>query len=358
MNIQNNYVVIMAGGAGTRFWPYSRNDHPKQFLDVLGTGRTLLQMTFERFLPICPKENVFVVTNEQYKELVSSQLPELADDQILTEPVRRNTAPCIAYACHKIAKRDKEAVVIVSPSDHAIFKEREFEGVVSESIASAQQDDRLITIGIKPSRPETGYGYIQFLESDDHVKKVKTFTEKPKREMAETFLKSGDFVWNAGIFIWSVNAINSALGEFLPEMNELFLEINDDLYTDNEGNAIKKVYSQCKNISIDYGVMEKAKNVFVVLGDFGWSDLGSWNSLHDILEKDENDNVIDANALIYDSKDLFVKASKDKLVVVEGLEGYLVTEHEDVILVCQKDNEKKFREFVSDVKTKKNQKYL
>lgn len=356
---KNIYVVIMAGGIGSRFWPYSRNDNPKQFLDVLGIGMSLLQMTYHRFLDICPPENIYIVTNQTYYHLVSKQLPELVDDQILLEPVRRNTAPCVAYACYKIAKKDPQATVIIAPSDHAIFKEKEFKDTLKGALSSAAGNDKLITLGIKPNRPETGYGYIQYHQDTlNSLKKVKTFTEKPQLDLARKFLESGDFVWNAGIFIWDVAAIIKAFSIHLPEVAEIFEEGKKHFYTAGENKFIKKAYSQCKNISIDYGVMEKADNVYVVLGDFGWSDLGSWNSLHEIKDKDESYNVVDANALVYDSKNCIVKGPKDKLIVLQGLEGYLVAVCDNVLLICKKDEEVKFREFSSDVKSKKGNEYL
>ncbi|MGK7396056.1 MAG: mannose-1-phosphate guanylyltransferase [Candidatus Cyclobacteriaceae bacterium M3_2C_046] len=353
-----NYVVIMAGGIGSRFWPYSRNNHPKQFLDVLGTGKSLLQMTYDRFLNIAPKENIFVVSNSIYETLIREQLPELSKDQILLEPNRRNTAPCIAYASYKIAKKDNDACIVVTPSDHAIFNDAAFEKAMKLGIDQAKKAGDLITIGIQPNRPETGYGYIQFIDNDSEVKKVKTFTEKPQLDLARKFLESGDFVWNAGIFLFKADTIIKAFEDHLPEMAETFDQISEQYYTDQENDAIREAYSQCKNISIDYGVMEKASNVYVVLGNFGWSDLGSWNSLHEIKKKDENNNVVDANALIYESKNCLVKGSPGKLIVVQGLDGYLVTDCDDVVLICQKDKESKFRQFVSDVRSIKGQDFI
>ncbi len=355
----NTFVVIMAGGIGSRFWPYSRNDNPKQFLDVLGIGMSLLQMTYHRFLKICPAENIYIVTNETYEGLVSKQLPSLTKDQILLEPVRRNTAPCIAYACHKIAVKNPKATVIIAPSDHAIFKEQEFNDALKEAVYAASGNDILVTLGIEPNRPETGYGYIQYHQDTlDPLKKVKTFTEKPQLDLAKKFLESGDFVWNAGIFIWDVASIVNAFTHHLPEMAEIFEEGKSHFYSDTEDDFIKRAYSQCKNISIDYGIMEKANNVFVIMGDFGWSDLGSWNSLHEIKEKDDSHNVVDANALVYDSKNCIIKGPKDKLIVLQGLEGYLVAECDNVLLICKKDEEVKFRQFSSDVKSKKGSEYL
>ncbi|MCE2733552.1 MAG: mannose-1-phosphate guanylyltransferase [Cyclobacteriaceae bacterium] len=348
---KNIYVVLMAGGVGVRFWPYSRNSRPKQFLDVMGTGRTLLQSTYDRFLPICKKENILVVTNEEHAALVQEQLPDLQSHQILAEPMRKNTAPCIAYASYKIKKENPDAIIVVSPADHLVLKEAEFREVIIKAANSAEKNDKLITLGIQPTRPETGYGYIQFIESKGFVKKVKTFTEKPALAIAKQFLDSGDFLWNAGIFIWGVQAIIKALQTHQPELAEVFEEIENDLGTPNEAKSIAKTYGQCKNISIDYAIMEKADNVYVCNGNFAWSDLGSWASIHDVSQKDENNNLKQAKTLLYDTKNTIIKASADKLVVVQGLNGYLVGEFGNVIIVCEKDKEDQFRKFVVDVKS-------
>jgi len=344
----------MAGGVGSRFWPYSRNAKPKQFLDVLGTGKTLLQSTYERFLPICDPSNIYVVTHEEHVAHVKEQLPDLHPDGILAEPMRKNTAACIAYASYRIAQRDKDAVIVVSPSDHLILKEAEFLDVIRMAANEASAQDKLITLGIQPTRPETGYGYIQFHSENGVLKKVKTFTEKPELQLAKTFLESGDFVWNSGIFIWGVQAIIDSLHRYLPELAELFEEAKPALGTKREKEVIHDLYAQCKNISIDYGVMEKAKNVYVCLGNFAWSDLGSWGSIHEISPKDSNDNVVNANALLYDTRNCIVKGSPDRLIVAQGLDGYLIGEFGNVVIVCEKDKEEQFRRFVNDVKTRQN----
>lgn len=344
----------MAGGVGSRFWPYSRNAKPKQFLDVLGTGKTLLQSTFERFLPICDASNIYVVTHEEHVTHVQDQLPKLNPDHILAEPMRKNTAACIAYASYRIAQRDKDAVIVVSPSDHLILKEAEFLDVIRMAVKEASAQDKLITLGIQPTRPETGYGYIQYHSENGVVKKVKTFTEKPELQLAKTFLESGDFVWNSGIFIWGVQAIIDSLHRYLPELAELFEEAKPALGTKREKQVIHDLYAQCKNISIDYGVMEKATNVYVCLGNFEWSDLGSWGSIHEISPKDANDNVVNANALLYDTRNCIIKGSPDRLIVAQGLDGYLVGEFGNVVIVCEKDKEEQFRRFVNDVKTRQN----
>ncbi len=346
-----NYVVIMAGGIGSRFWPYSRADKPKQFLDVLGTGRSLIQMTYDRFLNICPSDNIYVITNKRYYDLVKEQLPALSDDQILLEPIGRNTSAAVAYPAFKIKQKDPEGVMIVAPSDHVVFKEDIFESNLNTSIDAASGSSKLITLGIVPTRPETGYGYIQYhADAIEDVKKVKTFTEKPELELAQKFIDSGDFVWNAGIFIWSIDTITKAFHSYLKDIAVIFEEGNEVYYTDKEQAFIDDAYSQCKSISIDYGIMEKANDVFMVKGMFDWSDLGSWDSLHEAKDKDENNNVIDGKANLYNSKNCYVKGPDDTLIVAQDLDGYLITKSGNVVLVCKKDAEKKFREFLNDAK--------
>ena len=351
---KNLYVVLMAGGVGTRFWPYSRNSHPKQFLDVMGTGKSLLRSTYERFVPLCPPENIFVVIHEEHVAITLEQLPEVKESQILAEPMRKNTTPCIAYACHKIAKINPEAVLVISPSDHLILNESEFQQTIIKVAEQANSQDKLITLGIKPTRPETGYGYIQFLESKSPLKKVKTFTEKPELTLAKKFIDSGDFVWNAGIFIWGVQAFLTSFRKYLPEMAEIFDDAAEKISTPQEKAAIQTAYGQVKNISIDYGIMEKADNVYVWPSNFAWSDLGSWASLHEISPKDENNNAIAADVLLYDTRNSIIKGPKDKLIVVQGLNGYLVGAFDNVVIVCEKDKEDLFRRFVNDLKGKSN----
>jgi len=350
----NLHIVLMAGGIGTRFWPYSRNAKPKQFLDVLGTGKTLLQSTYDRYLPICKPENIWIVTHEEHAALVKEQLPIKNLDQILTEPMRKNTAPCIAYAANKIYLKDPNAVMVVSPTDHIILSEKEFLQTVQKAVDQAKGQDKLITVGIKPTRPETGYGYIQFLESKTNLKKVKTFTEKPAIALAKTFLESGDFVWNSGVFVWSVDAILKAFQKYLPELSEAFEEIRPQLYTADEKAVITQIYAQTKNISIDYGVMEKADNVYVSLGNFAWSDLGSWSALHEGSLRDEQNNVVNADALVYETRNSVIKGPDDTLIVVQGLNGYLVGVFENVVIICEKDKEEMFRRYVNDLKVKSN----
>jgi mannose-1-phosphate guanylyltransferase len=353
------FVVLMAGGVGTRFWPYSRNSKPKQFLDVLGTGKTLLQSTYDRFAPLCPNENILVVTNDEHAAVTAQQLPQMKPEQILTEPMRKNTAPCIAYASYKIFQKNRNAVIVVSPADHLILNEKEFQDTIEKCYTYAQGQNNLITLGMEPIRPETGYGYIQFIDGSSPLKKVKTFTEKPELSLAKKFIESGDFVWNAGIFIWGVQSILDAFSNYLPEMSEVFEEAAPSFNTAGEKDAIQLAYSQCKNISIDYGIMEKADNVYVALSKFPWSDLGSWNSLHEISERDGSNNDVKADALVYDTRNSIIRGPDGKLIVVQGLNGYLVGVFDNVVIVCEKDKEEMFRKFVADVKAKNNgEKYI
>jgi mannose-1-phosphate guanylyltransferase len=362
--MSRNYCVIMAGGVGSRFWPMSRTAHPKQFIDILGTGQTLLQQTYSRFRKVCPDANIYVVTHETYLDLVKEQLPGIKDENILLEPARKNTAPCIAYACYKISQINPDANIVVAPSDHLIIKEQTFVRAVKSCFKKAQSEDCLITIGIKPTRPDTGYGYIQFRESDapetdKRIKKVKTFTEKPDLEMAKFFLQSGDFLWNAGIFIWNVKSIIKAFEIYLPEMNSIFKEGNAYYNTDKEEEFIRNAYSNCKNISIDYAVMEKADNVYVRSSVIGWSDLGTWGSLYTHIPKDDKGNaVVGKNVMMYDSSNCIVNMPKDKLVVIEGLDDYIIVESDDTLLICRTQDEQQIRTFVNDVKVLKDDKYV
>ena len=358
------YCVIMAGGIGARFWPMSRSSHPKQFIDILGTGSTLIQQTFKRLSRICPPENILIVTNGIYKDLVISQLPEISEDQVLCEPMRRNTAPCIAYANYKIFKKNPDANIVVAPSDHIILDEDEFINTLSSALKAASENDWLLTLGIKPSRPDTGYGYIQFKEdsvyqTDELVKKVKTFTEKPNQELAETFLESGDFLWNSGIFVWSLKSIMKSFQENLPEVDELFSKGIDAYNTPQEEAFINETYPVCKNISIDYGVMEKAPNVYVLISDYGWSDLGTWGSLHEIRDKDENKNAVSGkNVMVYNTEDCIINVPENKLVVINGLKDFIVVEEEGTLLICPKSDEQHIRQIVNDVKMEKGENYV
>ena len=349
----------MAGGIGSRFWPLSRVVKPKQFLDILGVGRTLLQQTFDRFSATIPKENFLIVTSVKYKDLVLEQLPELTDEQVLLEPLRRNTAPCAAYAAFKIKTKNPDANLIVTPSDHVILKEEEFTRQIENGLAFAAENDALLTLGIKPNRPETGYGYIQVKKKAKfneipNLYKVKTFTEKPDEEMANIFIESGEFFWNSGIFIWSLSSMIKAFDAHLPNVSVLF-EKGMKLYnTSNEIHFINKTYSECPAISIDYGIMEKAKNVYVLTADFGWSDMGTWGSLYENKKKDKRGNVISGdNILTYDIKNCIVDISNEKIAVLHGLDGYIIAESNDTLMICKKEDEQQIKQFVTDVKIKK-----
>jgi len=354
---KNNYAVIMAGGIGSRFWPMSKSSFPKQFLDILGTGETLIQQTFNRLERICPPENILIVTNTNYKNLCLEQLPNVVESNILCEPAMRNTAPCVAYAAFKIQSMNEDANMIIAASDHIILKEDEFVRVTNDCLDIVAKNDVLLTLGITPSRPDTGYGYIQFSEDNlsgyKKARKVKTFTEKPNQELALNFLDSGDFLWNSGMFIWSAKSIALAYRKHLRDMHDVFDEGKQFYNTINEKEFIDRVFPACKNISIDYGIMEKSENVYVYPADFGWSDLGTWGSLYSHLELDEYKNTIQGNnVMMYDSSDNLVKVSDDKLVVIQGLQGYIVVENEGTILVCKKEDEQKIKQFVADLKQK------
>ncbi|MFN8205828.1 MAG: mannose-1-phosphate guanylyltransferase [Bacteroidales bacterium] len=362
---KNNFCIIMAGGVGSRFWPLSRQSHPKQFLDILGTGKTFIRQTFDRFRQVIPEENIFVVTNSDYKSLVSEQLPELNPANVLLEPLRRNTAPCIAYASFRIRKLNPAARIVVAPSDHLIIREEEFLRVVESGLDFVDANKALLTIGIKPSRPETGYGYIQVNGESDIVndfpgfRKVKTFTEKPDIKLARVFVESGEFFWNSGIFFWSLESIMSAFSVHLPEIYSLFAD-GDPVYgTAEESQFISNAYPHCKSISIDYGIMEKAGNVFVLGSDFGWSDIGTWGSLHEHQTKDSRGNAISGEGVFgYELDDCIIRIPDDKLAVIEGLKDYIVVESDGILLVCRKSEEQSIRQFVNEVKMKRGEQYL
>jgi len=340
----------MAGGVGSRFWPISRTNTPKQFLDFFGTGRSLLQMTYDRFSAVIPPENIFVVSNVIYKDTILQQLPEIQESQVLLEPHRRNTAPCIAYAVNRIKAISDTANIVVAPSDHLILKENEFKNILLKGLDFVQNNDSLLTLGIKPSRPETGYGYIQIEETEGDIHKVKTFTEKPNLELAKVFFETGEFYWNSGIFLWNINTILKAFDTLLPDIALKFAQGAPFYNTDKEQAYINEVYSTCTNISIDYGIMEKAENVFVLCADIGWTDLGTWGSLYEMSEKDENQNVnLKSKTLFYNSRENIVVLPQGKLAVIDGLSGYLVAESDNVLLICKKDEEAKIRQFVNDV---------
>lgn len=349
----------MAGGIGSRFWPMSRTDKPKQFLDFLGTGKTLIQQTFERVTRIVPKENVYIVTNTLYKEITLEQLTGITEQQVICEPSRRNTAPCIAYANHKIKKLNPDANILVAPADHLIIKEDVFADAVQKCFDFASNNDALITMGITPTRPDTGYGYIQFINNDDELKKVKTFTEKPNHELAVQFIESGEFSWNSGMFIWNIKSISKAFESYLPNTTAIFAEGEEFYNTDKEADFIEKAYSTCKDISIDYGIMEKAENVFVMNVDIGWSDLGTWGSVYTHLKHDNNENAkVGKHVMLYDTKNCMINVPKDKLVVIQGLDDYIVVEANNTLLICKKSDEQKIKQFVQDVKIDKGEKFV
>ncbi len=362
---KSNFCIVMAGGIGSRFWPLSRTKKPKQFLDILGTGRTLLQQTVDRIRKVIPIENILIVTNEDYEDLVKKQLPEIKSQQVLLEPMRRNTAPCIAYANYKISLSDPNAKILVAPSDHIILKEHDFLEVVKKGLDFVSKNESMLTLGIQPNRPETGYGYIQIngdktsIELNQSFRKVKTFTEKPDLQMAEIFLQSGDFFWNSGMFFWSLPTIMKAFTAFLPEVDQLFREGIEFYNTNQESDFINRVYPNCKNISIDYGIMEKAENVHVLCSDFGWSDLGTWGSLYDMLSKDEeNNSVTGENVFCYNSKNCLINIPENKLAVIQGLEDYIVVESDNILLICRKQDEQKIKNFVNDVKLEKGEGFI
>ena len=379
----NNYCVIMAGGVGSRFWPYSREEKPKQFLDFFGTGRSLLQMTIDRFRPIVPIENMFIVTNIAYKRLIMEQVPDIKESQILCEPARRNTAPCIAYATAHIralclrragltaanqdwSREEMKANIVVAASDHLILEEEKFRQTILKAFDFVSQNKAICTLGMQPTRPETGYGYIQYLkdrcadetqtadadgtQTNEGIYPVKTFTEKPNLEMAKVFLESGDFLWNSGIFIWNLQTISEAFRYLLPEVADRFREGELLMGTDKEEDFIEEMFPKCPNISIDYGIMEKADNVYVMPSSFGWSDLGTWGSLYELSEKDENGNVsLHSEAHFHEAKGNIVVLEKGKKAIVQGVEDMIIVEEKGALLVCKKAEEQRIKQFVSEL---------
>lgn len=351
----------MAGGIGSRFWPVSRVSYPKQFIDILGTGKTLIQQTMDRFRKMVPLENIFVVTAKEYASITKEQLPDLPEENIISEPFRKNTAPCIAYISFKLAQKDKEASLIVAPADHLILDQDKFLETCEEALDFANHLNALITLGIKPSYPNTGYGYIQHDDKEvaESIYKVKTFTEKPNLELAKTFLASGDFLWNSGIFIWKLNCIIEAFQKYLPEMYELFTAEEDKLNTEEEPAAIDTLYALCTNISIDFGIMEKANNVYVIPSSFGWSDLGTWNSAWENMDKDYFENAVAGNAvMMIDAHKCVVHAPDDKLIVLQGLDNFIVVDTKDALLICEKDKEQSIKNYVAEVKRNMGDKFL
>jgi mannose-1-phosphate guanylyltransferase len=358
--MKDNYCVIMAGGIGSRFWPMSTAQRPKQFLDVLGIGKSLLRMTFERLLNVAPAENIYIVTNAGYKELVMEQLPELSEGQVLTEPERKNTAPCITYAAAKIYSINRNATLIVAPSDHLILKEEKFTNIINTAIAAANAGDQLVTLGIKPTRPDTGYGYIEFIEDGDilpgQVKKVKHFTEKPSRDLAEIFLKSGNYYWNSGIFIWKASTILQALNKFKPDLHHLFTNQQEKYNTPDEQAYVNACFSACEDISIDFAVMENAKNVSLVLANFDWSDLGTWGSLYAHLDKDYNGNaVIGDNVHMINSENCIVNLPNNKLALIQGLNHYIIVESDNMLMILNQQDEQNLKKYMAPMEEKSPQ---
>ena len=358
---KNHYVAIMAGGIGSRFWPMSRTDFPKQFLDILNTGRTLIQATYDRFLQFIPAENIYIVTAAQYRDIVVKQLPELNPDNILCEPSRKNTAPCIAYIAYKLNQLNPNANLICAPADHLITDAEQFKKICHDALHFTSHIKALLTLGIKPTNPNTGYGYIQYesFAVSENVYKVKTFTEKPDTELAKTFVASGDFLWNAGIFVWQVKTIIKAFEKYLPEMHEVFDAEKNNFNTKKEPAAIERIYPQCTNISIDYGVMEKADNVYIIPSSFGWSDLGTWASAYDTFERDYLGNAVGGNnVIVIDATKNMVHADHKKLVLLQGLDDFIVVDTKDVLMICKKDKEQEIKEYVAEIKRNKGDKYL
>lgn len=358
---KNQYVAIIAGGIGSRFWPKSRVSYPKQFLDILNTGKTLIQGTFDRFEQFVPAENIFVVTSYEYADIVKEQIPNIPQENIVSEPCRKNTAPCIAFISFKIMQSNPDATLIIAPADHLILDNITFEQTCQKAIEFVGEKDALVTLGIKPTYPNTGYGYIQREADavDDNVFKVKTFTEKPNLELAKTFFLSGDFLWNAGIFIWKVAAIIESFEKYQPEMHEIFALEKEKFNTEGEKEALEKIYPLCSSISIDYAIMEKADNVYVIPSSFGWSDLGTWTSAYDNLEKDYLGNAIAGEkVMVIDSTQCMITAPDKKLLVLQGLNDFIVIDTEDVLLICKKEKEQEIKEYVAEVKKNVGDKYL
>lgn len=357
---KNTYVAIMAGGIGSRFWPASRVNRPKQFLDILGTGKSLIQITCERFLKICPKENIMIVTNAIYKDLVKEHLPFLTDQQILCEPSRNNTAPCVAYTAFKLKALNPKANMIVAPSDHLILKEDVFVEIMNKAINHVSQNDALLTLGISPTRPDTGYGYIKYSDSiAPDIHKVERFTEKPDLDTARLFVASGSYLWNGGIFIWNVDSALKAFNTHAKEIYDI-LEADNTIYnTDKEQDFINKKYPTTPSISIDYAIMEKANNVYTIPSDFGWSDLGTWGSLHAETDKDDNGNVINANEVItHNVNNCLVRMPKDKLVIIKDLEDYIIVDEGDVLLIHPKSKEQEIKTITGQVKEEKGDRFV
>lgn len=344
--MSNNHLIIMAGGIGSRFWPISTKECPKQFIDILGCGKSLLQETVERFKNICPAENVWIVTSDKYAEITKEQLPDIPETNILLEPCRRNTAPCIAYAAWRILKQNPDANIIVTPSDHNVSDKEGFRRVISEALEFIKDKDAILTIGIKPTRPDTGYGYIEAKKSDGStcINRVESFKEKPDLETAKEYILKDNFFWNSGVFIWNVQTITNAIKRYEPQIGEIFEHATPALGTPKEQDVINECFPQCRNISIDYAVLERATNVYVIPGDFGWSDLGTWGSLYDFLEHDENNNVsVDSKTTIDKSTNCIIHARSEKEIIIIGIDNCIIAEHDGKLLICKKDEEQSIK---------------
>lgn len=352
--MKNNYAIIMAGGIGSRFWPLSTHKKPKQFLDILGVGRSLIQLTFDRLSKICPAEQILIVTNEDYEDLIFEQLPEVLRENVLFEPVRRNTAPCVAYGCYKIHESNPEANILVAPSDHLIIKEDAYLKAIKTGFDASAAHDILITLGITPTRPDTGYGYIQAtenkLDNNADLLKVKTFTEKPDKDLAQMFFESGDFSWNSGMFIWSSKSIVASFKQNMPQIHELFEAGFGKYYTEGEVAFIQEIYAQCVNISVDYAILEKAKNVYVLPCDIGWTDLGTWGSLYTQIKPDDKENaIVGKKVKVYNSTNNVISNPTDKLMVIDGVHDCIVVSTDESLLICKKGDEQRIKQFVTDL---------
>lgn len=345
-----NHIVIMAGGIGSRFWPMSTSERPKQFIDVMGVGKSLIQLTVERFKDICPKENFWVVTSERYVDIVKEQLPQIPAQHILAEPEARNTAPCIAYACWKIRKEFPQANIVVTPSDALVIDTAEFARCIAVALEKTADSQAIVTLGMMPTRPETGYGYIAAQGEADAkgICKVEAFKEKPDVETAKGYLAAGNYFWNAGIFVWNVDTITNAIRRYAPQIAGVMDELEPALFTDKEAEELKRLFPTCEKISIDYAVMEKAEDIFVLPAEFGWSDLGSWGSLRTLLPQDEAGNAkVGGRVDMYNCRNCVVHAAEEKRVVLEGLEGYIVAEKNGQLLVCRLSEEQRIKDFAA-----------
>ncbi len=354
---RNKYCIIMAGGTGTRFWPRSRQALPKQFIDILGSGKSPIRETYERFLQIVPNENFIVVTNRRYRDIVLEHIPELSADQILCEPIQRNTATGICYAAFSLLKRNPEAEMIITPSDHHIDDLDQFRLIIEDCANFASENSALVTVGVLPTRAETGYGYLQVSDSNP-VSRVKCFTEKPILEMAQTFVECGEFYWNTGIFIWKVKDIVEAIERYLPEHYALFSSVIDKLGGEDEGRAMSRIFSECRSISIEYGVMERAENVYVRTGEFGWSEVGVWGSVYQLSSKDKCANVCSDKVILHNTHNSLISLPKDKLAVINGLNDYIVIDTPDVLMICPRSEEQSIKGYIDDAKYNEGDKYI